>query len=162
MRGNVDTRVEKLLRGDCGALVLALAGLQRLDIRRAPYRPVEASICLPAVGQGALAVETRAEDTATVRAVALLDDAASRAAVTAERAFLRRLGGGCMAPATAYARFDGGELVVDAIVGDPDGRELLRDGESAPAADAIRLGEAIADRMLGAGAERILTALRGG
>jgi hydroxymethylbilane synthase len=160
VRGNVDTRVNKLLRGDFGGLVLALAGLERLGINRVPYRPIDATVCLPAVGQGALALETRDGDEDVVEAVQPLDHPESRSAVMAERAFLRRLGGGCLAPATAYARIQGGQLRLDAIVGDADGRELLRDQETGPTREAIVLGERVGERMLAAGAARILDAIR--
>jgi hydroxymethylbilane synthase len=160
VRGNVDTRVDKLLRGDVDAMVLALAGLERLGIDRAPYRAIAVETCLPAVGQGALAVETRRDDGRAVEVVSALDDAEARAEVVAERAFLRRLGGGCLAPATGFARVGDGGLHLRAVVGDPDGTQLLRDEERGGADAADALGVALAERMIAAGAERILAAAR--
>jgi len=160
VRGNVDTRVEKLLRGEVGGMVLALAGLERLGIDRAPYRPIDVETCLPAVGQGALAIETRADDATALAAVRGLENARARAEVTAERAFLGRLGGGCMAPATAFARVAGGRLRLRAVVGDPDGKRLLRDAEEGDSSDAAALGQRVAERMIDGGAAEILDAIR--
>jgi len=156
VRGNVDTRVRRLQEGRFDALVLALAGVERLGIRSVPARPVPAAICLPAVGQGALAVETRAEDRETRERVAVLEHEQSRLAVEAERAFLRTLGGGCLAPATAHARIEEGRLYIDAVVGDPDGVELLRDRDEGAPAGGEALGAALARRMLDAGAGELL------
>ncbi len=160
VRGNVDTRVGKLLDGGFDALVLALAGIERLGITNVPARPLEPEICLPAVGQGALAVETRASDRGTRDLVAGLEDTPTRQAVDAERAFLRVLGGGCLAPATAYARIGGGTLRLVAMVGDGNGATEIRDRESGRAEEAERLGEQLARRMLDAGADELLRAAR--
>ena len=156
IRGNVDTRVRKLERGEFGAIVLALAGLERLGLASVPYRPIDPAVCLPAVGQGALALETRADDARTRELVAALDDPDARLAVEAERAFLRELGGGCLAPATGWATIAEGELTLRAAVGDPDGLELLRDEERGPAGDGPELGRRLARRMAAAGAARLL------
>lgn len=160
VRGNVDTRLRKLREGRFGALVLALAGIERLGLDDAPRWPIPTEICLPAVGQGALGIESRAEDVRIAEIVAVLEHAPTRAAVTAERAFLKRLGGGCLAPATGFATLDGSELEVRAAVGDPDGRTMLRDRESGPMERAVAIGERLADRLLGAGAGRILEEVR--
>jgi hydroxymethylbilane synthase len=160
VRGNVDTRVGRLREGRFDALVLALAGVERLGIRTVAARPIEPEICLPAVGQGALAIETREEDGEVRERVGALEDRESRLAVEAERAFLKTLGGGCLAPATAYARIEEGRMRIDAAVGDPDGVELMRDGERGDAADARALGAALAARMLEAGAGELLARSR--
>lgn len=160
VRGNVDTRVRRLLEGRFDALVLALAGVERLGIREVPARPIDPGLCLPAVGQGALAVETREDDAEVREVVAVLEHEESRRAVEAERSFLRRLGGGCLAPATAHARLCAGELLVEAAVGDPDGVELLRDAERGSPQDGRALGERLARRMLEAGAGRLLAQAR--
>lgn len=162
VRGNVDTRVRKLREQQFGAMVLAVAGIERLGITAVPYRPIATEICLPAVGQGVVAVETRASDGATRTAVKPLCDAATTAAVEAERAFLRRLGGGCLAPAAAYARVADGGVRIDAIVGDPDGRRLLRQHVEGDAARGEELGEALAASLLEAGGEGILRDARAG
>jgi hydroxymethylbilane synthase len=122
--------------------------------------PIPEKLCLPAVGQGALGIETRSDDDATRVIVATLDHGPSRRAVIAERAFLARLGGGCLAPATAHAVDTGDGLEMNAMVGDPDGKRLLRDGESGPADDPVRLGERLAERLLSAGAGEILREVR--
>jgi hydroxymethylbilane synthase len=160
VRGNVDTRVRKLLDGEFGALVLALAGIERLAMNKVPARPIDPGLCLPAVGQGALALETREEDEQLKAWVAVLDHPASHRAVVAERSFLRELGGGCLAPATAYARTDGGRLRIDAVVGDADGVELMRDGSEGPASDGEEMGRALAARMLEGGAGELLAKAR--
>jgi len=156
VRGNVDTRIRKLAEGDFGAIVLALAGLERLEIDHVPYRPIEPAVCLPAVGQGALAIETRSDDERARSIVNVLDDPASHGSVAAERAFLHELGGGCLAPATAYASHEGQQLVLRAVVGDPDGVEVMRDDERGPANEAVEIGRRLARRMGPAGATRLL------
>jgi hydroxymethylbilane synthase len=160
VRGNVDTRVGRLLEGRYGALVLALAGIQRLGIDRVPVRPIDPRVCLPAVGQGALAVETRVDDGETRELVAPLNHAPSGQAVEAERSLLRTLGGGCLAPATGYARLDRGVLRVEAVVGDADGRQLMRDDESGRPEAAAEIGARLARRMLDAGAGELLERAR--
>jgi len=152
IRGNVDTRINKIDGKRYHAVVLALAGLERLGIDSTPYRPIDTAVCLPAVGQGALAIETREADSAVVEVVRTLNDPMAEAAVIAERAFLRRLGGGCLAPATAFGRVDGDAIVIDAVVGDADGVDLLRDRESGTSSSAASVGETLAARMLEAGA----------
>jgi hydroxymethylbilane synthase len=160
VRGNVDTRVRKLKAGEYGALVLALAGVQRLGLDEVPVRPIPTETCLPAVGQGALGIEIRTDDAAARQVVAVLDDVESHRAVDAERAFLRTLGGGCLAPATGYARVEGARLRIDAAVGDPDGKRLLKDSDGGEAADAEAIGSRLALRMLEAGAGRLLEEAR--
>jgi hydroxymethylbilane synthase len=160
VRGNVDTRIRKLRSGEFDAMVLALAGVQRLGISEVALEPIDTDICLPAVGQGALALETRETDQATSGLVQVLDHAPSHNEVEAERAFLRRLGGGCLAPATGFARVQDGGLQLRAAVGDPDGKTLLRDEESGSVADASAIGERLAQRMLDAGAGELLQQAR--
>jgi hydroxymethylbilane synthase len=162
VRGNVDTRVRKLVDGSFKALVLALAGIERLGVTGAPARPIAPEICLPAVGQGALAVETRQDDARTRARVEPLTDDRTLRAVSAERAYLRRLGGGCLAPATAFARVDDGRVRLQAMVGDPDGRRMLRDSAAGAAIDAEALAERLAERLLEAGGEGILRDARAG
>ena len=159
VRGNVDTRVRKLREGRFGAMVLAVAGIERLGID-VPRRPLPLSVCIPAVGQGALAIETRSDDARVRRLVGVLDHGDTARAVAAERAFLHRLGGGCLAPAAAHARAVEGLLHMDAMVGDTDGSRVLRDAIDGAAADAERLGESLAERLLSAGGDAILRAAR--
>src|SRR5205085_11464350 len=117
IRGNVDTRIRKVLDGEYDAAVLATAGLVRLGLRHKTAQTFSIDEMLPAVGQGALAIEVRADDDTTIDAVRVLDDAATRAAVEAERAYLRRLGGGCRLPVGAHGWFDNGALRVRGMIG---------------------------------------------
>jgi len=160
VRGNVDTRVRKLVEGRFDGVVLALAGVERLGIRDVPVRPIELDVCLPAVGQGALAIQTRSADTATRDLVGALAHADSESAVRAERAFLRVLGGGCLAPAAALATVRERTLRLRAVVGDPDGVDLLRGEIDAPREDADKAGEDLARRLLARGAGEILRRVR--
>ena len=156
VRGNVDTRIRKLADGEFGAIVLALAGLERLGLDRMPYRPIDVEVLLPAVGQGALGLETRADDDKARELIAELDDAATHQVVIAERAFLHELGGGCLAPATAFGEVGDGRVELRAAVGDADGVELIRDEEVGPVEDASEIGIRLARRMKAAGATRLL------
>jgi hydroxymethylbilane synthase len=147
VRGNVDTRLAKLARGDFDALLLAVAGIERLGLTEAPYTAIPVATCVPAPGQGALAVETREEDSETRRLVGVLDDPASGSCVRAERSFLAALGAGCLAPAAALATLAAGALTVDGMVGEPDGTRLRRATVTGAAADAGALGTALAERL---------------
>jgi hydroxymethylbilane synthase len=160
LRGNVDTRVQRLRDGRYGALLLAVAGLERLGIRDVGVQPLRPELCLPAVGQGALAVEARVDDRATLEIAAVLHHEPTAVAVTAERAFFRRLGGGCLAPAAAYARFVHKMLTVEALVGEPDGHALLMECETGAAADAAVIGARLAERLLVAGGRQMLERAR--
>jgi hydroxymethylbilane synthase len=162
LRGNVGTRLRKLRDGDCDAVVLAVAGLVRLGHAGAitQYLPLE--VMLPAVGQGALCVEVRAGDSATRAVVARLDHRPTHQAALAERAFLRRLEGGCQVPVGAYAEVDGDQLDLQGLVALPDGASILRDEIQGEAAHAARLGQELAERMLAAGGRAILEEVRRG
>jgi hydroxymethylbilane synthase len=148
MRGNVDTRLRKLAEGEWDAIVLALAGLERLGRAGVAGQVLEDFV--PAPGQGALAVEARGEDDATCEALAAIDHAPSHAQLRAERAFTRALGASCHTPVGALAR--GGTL--EAFAGLPDGSEWVRD--RAEGADPEPLGREVAERMLAAGAGDLL------
>lgn len=160
VRGNVDTRLRKLRDKQFDVLVLARAGVERLGLDQVPARPIPLEVCLPAVGQGALAVESRASDDAVRNVVSVLHDTTAAAAVAAERAFLRRLGGGCLAPATAHAVIDDGQIEIRAVVGDPDGTRLMREQAGGAVVEGERLAEELAARMLEAGAAELLAAAR--
>lgn len=158
MRGNVDTRLAKLEAGEVGALVLAAAGLARLGIAPAHAALLGFEEMLPAPGQGALAVQARANDRATLQLVKELDHPPSRAAFEAERALMAALGGGCALPLGALAEPEGGGVILRAVVVSPDGAELVRgDGSGSP----DRAAELAADRLLAGGALEILDAARG-
>ena len=162
LRGNLNTRVRRLDEGSLDAIVLACAGLARLgwEQRIAARLPLEVS--LPAVGQGAIGVECRADDTTILARLAALEHPPTRVAVDAERAFSRRLGGGCQSPVAAHATLDGGRLGLRGLVASTDGRRVLRDGLSGTADAAAALGEALAQRMLAAGARELLDLLAEG
>lgn len=160
VRGNIDTRLRKLDEGRYDALVLAAAGLKRLGWEDRIAELLSEDVMCPAVGQGALAVETR-EEGAAAAACSRLDDAATRAAVDAERAVLRTLGGGCQVPIGAHATVAGGELDLVAIVAAPDGSRIVRRNARGNAADAARLGETLGNALLAAGGAEILQTVYG-
>jgi hydroxymethylbilane synthase len=156
IRGNVDTRLRKLESGDYDAIVLAAAGLRRLGLIDRATEHLAPADMLPQVGQGAIAVEVRADDAETRALVATLDHAPTRAAVTAERAFLARLGAGCAAPTAAHATLhDDGTLTVEGMIGAADGH-ALRLRRTAPVVDAATLGAAVAEALLVAGGDALL------
>jgi hydroxymethylbilane synthase len=159
LRGNVPTRLAKLDAGDYDAVVLAAAGLVRLGYADRISEVLAPEVCLPAVGQGVLGLEIRADDDRTRGLVvdAVHDPVAERC-VTAERAFLARMGGSCQTPLAALARIVDGPLVIDALCGTPDGTRLLRAAATGPAAHAAALGVAVAEDLLGQGAAEIVAA----
>jgi hydroxymethylbilane synthase len=159
IRGNLDTRLRKLSEGQYDALVLAAAGLKRLGWadRIAEYLDV---MC-PAVGQGALAIETRHDGGLGETACRKLDHAPTRAAVTAERAVLNALGGGCQVPIGAHATVDGETLHLQAIVISPDARKVVRRQTEGAVSDAERMGERIGAELIEAGGREILEEVYG-
>ncbi|MBI3457872.1 MAG: hydroxymethylbilane synthase [Candidatus Rokubacteria bacterium] len=158
IRGNVETRLRKLREGPYDAVVLAAAGLRRLGLDPSNAVPLGPDEMLPAVGQGTLAVETRADDAEAQGLVAAVDHAETRAAATAERAFLAAIGGACTTPLAAHGRLEDGMLRLDAFVATPDGVRILRDGASGAATRPEELGRRVAERMLARGAAEILRA----
>ena len=156
IRGNVDTRIRKLDDGEYHAIVLAAAGLKRLGLadRIAEFISID-SMC-PAVGQGALAIETRLDGGAGMQASQKLDDPATRAAITAERAVLARFGGGCEVPIGAYGSVAEHTLHLRAIVISPDGGRMVRDEITGPSKEAFAIGTLMAEKLLAAGAGAIL------
>jgi len=162
IRGNVETRLRKLREGGYDAILLAMAGLQRLEIAATFTVPLEPDVLIPAVGQGALAIETRAADRDLAdRIAAIFTDPHTDIAVRAERAFLRTLRGGCQAPVGAHATVAGGELTLLAAIAAVDGSKIVRGRVTIPlagVAEAEALGESLARRLLAEGGEAILTA----
>jgi hydroxymethylbilane synthase len=156
IRGNVDTRLQKLASGNYDALVLAQAGLVRLGLEAHITHVFEHDVLLPAPGQGALAIEIRTDDAETHAAVSRLDHAASHEAVDAERGLLAALGGGCLAPVGALAWEDNGLLRLDAAVLSADGRERMAATGTAPRGGALRLAADVAARLVAQGAERLI------
>jgi hydroxymethylbilane synthase len=158
LRGNVDTRLRKLDEGQYDALVLACAGLRRLGLEQRISVPLPTSQMLPAVGQGALGIETRADDLRTIDAVGKLDHKFSRLACMAERAFLRSLGGGCELPIAAYAVVREKRIRVDGLVIDRQGKEIVRDRISGGLDEAEALGARLGKQLLERGASELLAA----
>jgi len=157
LRGNVETRLTKLQAGVCHATVLARAGLARMGLLDKRMVVVEPDVLMPPAGQGALGLEFRDSDDRVRRTLAALDHPPSRQAVTAERALLARLGAGCRTPLGVLGRVDAaGTLVLEAYLAAPDGSEVIRRRASGKAAEAARLGAALALALLEAGAGRYL------
>ena len=156
--GNVDTRLRKLDHGDYDGIVLAAAGLKRLSFERRVTEFLSTKVMLPAIGQGAIAIEARESDVETVEAVAGLEDESTRRAVEAERAFARKLGASCRTPIAAYARVEGDRLAIEGMVSSSDGRKLLRAHllSSSPRPESV--GEELAEILLGKGAQFVLEA----
>ncbi|MGA2901943.1 MAG: hydroxymethylbilane synthase [Candidatus Acidiferrales bacterium] len=156
LRGNVDTRLKKVAAGEFDAIVLATAGMNRLGASDKITQILAPEVMLPAVGQGALGIETRADDHETLRLVAALDDPESHEAVTAERALLRELEGGCQIPLGAWARRENGELRLEACVFSADGKEFVRKDLRGRPEEAEELGVRLGQILIEAGADRIL------
>jgi hydroxymethylbilane synthase len=154
LRGNVDTRIRKLESGEYDAIILAAAGVLRLGLDTHVRSRISADVMCPAVGQGALAIEIRRGDQQTKTLLAFLNDADTYAAIDCERALLGSLGGGCQVPIGAYAEKRGGRLFLRAMVGRPDGSEILR--EQADGTDGVKLGRETAQTLLWRGADKIL------
>lgn len=158
VRGNVDTRLRKLDEGQYDTILLAAAGLKRLGWADRIAEILDPAQMCPAVGQGALGIETR-PDGAGFEACRALDHAATHSAVVAERAVLAELGGGCQVPIGAHARIDNGRLYLTGLVAAPDGAELIRAESQGDVADARPLGVAMGRELLERGARRILEAV---
>ncbi|HJQ81965.1 MAG TPA: hydroxymethylbilane synthase [Lacipirellulaceae bacterium] len=163
IRGNVDTRLRKLDEGQLDAIVLAEAGLRRLGLTDRIAQVLPFDVMLPAVGQGALAIECRRDGATTQAKISMLDDPATHGAVLAERALLARLRGGCMAPVGALGRLDGDELQLTAVVLSADGARRLAACDVAhgiAAVDAEQLGIRVADALLAQGAAELISESR--
>jgi hydroxymethylbilane synthase len=156
IRGNLDTRLKKLQSGDYDAIILACAGLRRLGLENRISSQLDYAQMLPAPGQGALAIETRVNDTRIETMVAALNHPPTAMAVSAERSFLQHMGGGCNVPVAVYARLHHSMIEIDALVASPDGRKIVR-GSAKVTID--RTNEAVAslsDRILSRGGREIL------
>ncbi len=158
IRGNVDTRIRKVEDGQYDAAVLAAAGLARLGWVDRAAEVLSTEVMLPAVGQGALAIQVRADDGEAIELVSAADHPASRCATAAERAFEAHLGGGCHAAIAALGEPNGAGLCLRGLVGDPTGRRLLRGEVEGPVEDAEPLGVRLAEDLLEQGAEALLEA----
>lgn len=161
LRGNVETRLRKMKEGQYDAIILARAGVKRLGLSATFQQDLTPPDFLPAVGQGALGVEMRDDRKDLHELLAFLEHRPTRLSVTAERAFLRRLDGGCQVPIAAHAVLDGDSMTLNALVASPDGSTVIR-GSRAFAADlesAEKAGTALAEELLSRGADRILAEL---
>ena len=161
LRGNLDTRLRKLEAGEYDGIILAAAGIKRLGWSDRVTEYLSPDVCLPAIGQGALALEGRTDDGFVREVVARLDHHPTRIAVTAERAFLERLEGGCQVPIAAHAAITNGALTLSALIAGVDGRRLVRDSVQGPMRDAHRLGVELAERLLARGGDEILKEIYG-
>lgn len=156
LRGNVNTRLTKLDAGDYDAIILAGAGLARLGFEARIRHLLSPEQSLPAIGQGAVGIECRTDDAQLNALLAPLNDPQTRICIAAERALNRRLSGGCQVPIAGYAVLDGDTLWMRALVASPDGSRVLRGERRGPAVEAEALGEALANELLGRGADAIL------
>jgi len=159
IRGNVGTRLQKLDAGKYDALVLATAGAKRLGLEHRIREYIEPGVMLPAVGQGAMGIETRADDHAVLEAIMPLNHEPTHSCVIAERSLSRRLYGGCHVPIAAHAGIADGEISMSALVGRTDGSEILRASIKGPQDNAEALGDELGHRLLDMGAGRILREL---
>jgi hydroxymethylbilane synthase len=156
VRGNVDTRLRKLDEGQYDALILASAGLRRLGLHARISAAISTDEMLPAVGQGAVAIETRSDNEYAISMVSKLDHEETRIACLAERSLLRTLGGGCQFPIAAHAVVYNRELRLEGVVAKPDGSQILRDRVSGSISDAEQLGTELASKLIRQGADSIL------
>ena len=156
LRGNVDTRLRKLDEGEYDAIILASAGLRRLGLSQRISAPIPIEEMLPAVGQGALGIETRADDDEARHLVGILNDAATHAACLAERSLLRSLGGGCTLPIAAHAITEGDGLRMSGLVAEPGGGKIVRDAIEGRTEEAEALGMKLASLLEEGGALKLL------
>ena len=157
IRGNVDSRIEKMRSGDYDGVVLAVAGLQRMGRQDEISEYLAPDICTPEVGQGALAVQVRTGDDQIIDMVSTIDHSPTSTAVSAERAFLNTIGGGCKVPVAAYAQLDDHELRIRAMAGLPDGSRIFRIEQCYGSVDPESAGRLAAEALLATGAEEIIS-----
>ena len=160
LRGNLDTRLKKLEEEDLDAIVVACAGLLRMNYTSQISQIIPFDIMLPAVGQGSLCIEIRKDDTRIQKIVSDIDDEQTRIAVKTERSLLAKLQGGCQVPIGAYAEIQGKEVSIEAIICTLDGDHAIRDRHSGPKNQAAKIGEELARRMLENGGLKILHEVR--
>lgn len=158
VRGNVDTRLKKLREGQFDAIVLARAGLARMGLEDQVTEVLSLDTMVPAVGQGALAVQCRAEDQSVLQLIRQINHPETEQAVRAERAFLHAFQGGCHLPVAAFAKVEGEKVHLEGLVASPDGRRVLRDHQVGDRAEEV--GRRLAEKLLRQGADAILSAVR--
>jgi len=159
LRGNVDTRLRKVKTGNYDAIILASAGLNRLGWTSHITEEISEEILLPAMGQGALGIETRLEDTKTYDFISPLNHKQTNYAVTAERALVGRLDGGCQVPIGAYAKIENNLISLKGLVASLDGKTIYTSENTGPVDDAINIGQELGSRLLKMGANEILEKL---
>ena len=160
LRGNVNTRLAKLDAGEFDAIILAAAGMIRLEMPERIKSFIAPELSLPACGQGAVGIELRSDDAKTAEIISVLNHSPTAIVVTAERAMNTRLNGGCQVPIAGFAEINGDQLSLRGLVGSVDGTKMLFADAQAPLADAIQLGEKVAEDLLTQGAEAILAEIR--
>lgn len=156
LRGNVDTRIHKLQSGDFDAIILAVAGLKRLQLTDNMREIISPDIMLPAVGQGALCIECRSDDRVIQQLIQPLHHLMTATCVRAERSMNAKLGGGCQLPVAGFAVIENDTLILQGVVGSPDGKPVLRTSVSGKIDDAINIGTQVAEQLLAAGAQTII------
>ncbi|MCK5386915.1 MAG: hydroxymethylbilane synthase [Gammaproteobacteria bacterium] len=159
LRGNVNTRLKKLDDGEYDAIILAAAGLKRLEFEDRITQFIGTDVCLPAIGQGAVGIECRSDDARVHNLIAPLNDNKTQIRVTAERAMNERLQGGCQVPIAGYAEFEHGLIMLRGLVGQVDGNKIIRGDIAGPAENAEELGVVLAEDLLSRGADKILNEL---
>lgn len=159
LRGNVNTRLKKLDDGEYDAIILAAAGLKRLEFEDRITQFIGTDVCLPAIGQGAVGIECRSDDARVHNLIAPLNDNKTQIRVTAERAMNERLHGGCQVPIAGYAEFEHGLIMLRGLVGQVDGKKIIRGDIAGPAENAEELGVVLAEDLLSRGADKILNEL---
>ena len=161
LRGNVDTRLRKLADGEFDAIILATAGVKRLGFADRITEKLPVDVSLPAIGQGAVGIECRVDNEFINGLLAKLDHEETSVCVRAERAFLKKLEGGCQVPIAAYARLENGKIVISGLVGSLDGKTLVRDSLEGGQEEAESLGLKVAENLLSKGAKEILDEVYG-
>lgn len=156
LRGNVDTRLRKLDEGQMDAIILAAAGLERLGHADRIREIIPTTVCLPAVGQGALAIECRSDNKEVREMLAFLNDLSTKQATDAERAFLGLIEGGCQVPIGVHAEVENDNVKIEAVIASLDGSKVLRNNITGPAVNAADLGRKLGQQMLAEGGEQIL------
>lgn len=156
LRGNVDTRLRKLDEGQMDAIILAAAGLERLGHADRIREIIPTTVCLPAVGQGALAIECRSDNKEVREMLAFLNDLPTKQATDAERAFLSLIEGGCQVPIGVHAEVENDNVKIEAVIASLDGSKVLRNNITGPAVNAAELGRKLGQQMLAEGGEQIL------
>ena len=159
LRGNVNTRLKKLDDGEYDAIILAAAGLKRLEFDDRITQFIGTDVCLPAIGQGAVGIECRSDDARVNNLIAPLNDNKTQIRVLAERAMNARLEGGCQVPIAGYAEYDRGIVLLRGLVGQVDGKNIIRGEIAGPPENAEELGTVLAEDLLSRGADKILKEL---